>query len=463
MNPNQTINHALAQHTTKAPTYDMYRDYENGHHEHPYGSPLFRKKYAWIVNSARLNMCRRVRTNYSDLVRIQEWRGTNPDQAEAIADTARFSKALTLTIAEAFRTGDAYILIWPDTTGTPAPWFHRAEQIYTIPDPEHPGQHQAAVKLWADPAGYGRANIYTAQNVQRFTTTTKVQDDPNTAPNWGLPDTLNWLPYTGDGEPDTIPHAFGQVPVIHIAFDPQYDGGPGRSILDDVIPLQDALNHAVHALVVETEDYAHQLRVVTGYEPEVRINPSTGDMETQPMRMDPSTNRAYAFAGENVRVTQLDPPDPAGLLSLKRELQANIAQVAGIPVSDIAPDLGNIPSGAALRTLAATRTNAVRDFTTSITDDIAQLMELLGAPGNYPVWVDPAPTDETERTDTAKTLVEMGVPLQEVLTSLAGYSSEDVDRIMSIINTGETALAAAGRELLTTREVMHGIERTAQS
>lgn len=455
-NPLQAVTHAVAQHKTKAPNYDMYRDYENGDHQHPYGSKLFRKKYAWIINSARLNMCRRVRTNYSDLVRIQEWRGTNPETAQTIADTSRFSKTLALTIAEAVRTGDAYLLVWPDATGTPVPWFHRAEQFYTLPDPEHPGQLLAAVKLWADTAGYGRANVYTANSCHRYITGTKIRQNPNSAADWGLDETLFWAPYDGDGEPDTLTHTFGQVPVIHIAFDPQYDGGPGRSILTDVIPLQDALNHAVHALIVETEDYAHQLRVVTGYQPEVRLNPNTGDMETTPIRMDANSNRVYAFAGEHVRVSQLDPPDPAGLINLKRELQANIAQVAGIPVSDIAPELGNIPSGAALRTLAATRTNAVRDFTTSITDDISRLMELLGAPGVYPVWVDPAPADEAERTETAKTLVEMGVPLQEVLTSLAGYSADDVDRIMGIINTSDLTLAAAGRQLLTEREVIYG-------
>ena len=105
-----------------------------------------------------------------------------------------------------------------------------------------------------------------------------------------------------------------------------------------------------------------------------------------------------------------------------------MARVVGVPASDIVPDLGNIPSGASLRTLVSSRTARVRDYTQDISPQVARLATLLGIPDVWPVWEDPTPTDDTERLDAALKRQDLGYTLQDNLIE-AGHDPERAKEI----------------------------------
>ena len=435
---------ALADHVKRAPDYDLFRDYEEGRHKHPYATPKFQKKFGWILEQARLNACYTVRSNFTDLVQIQAWSGAGADAANRLAETTDLDMVIDLTVNESFRCGDGYILVWPGKDGQRRPWYHRADQVGFTLDPEDPSTFEVVWKIWVDRDGYGRVNLYFDDRLERWVTTGKARQDPKQAVSWdGFTQDTAWAPFNTDGEKEVQSHDFGQVPWIHIPFDPQTQGGHGRSILRDVVPLQDGLNHAVHAILVNTEKYADAVRALMNHQPVATIDPTTGRQHEEKLEVDETRNSIIGFRSDGPLV-QLDPPDSKNILDVKRDWMTDIAITAGIPISDIAPDLGNIPSGVSLRVLATRRTNTVRAYTKANTGRLSTLMALLGVPDAVPEWVEAAPMDDTERLANAQLRLDMGYPLAEVLPDL-GEDADDIVRILEATGAEQARAVAAFR------------------
>lgn len=435
---------AVTDHIKRAGRYDLYRDYENGDHKYPYASDAYRKKFGWIVKQARLNACYTVRSNFTDLIQVQAWSGKGAEQAAALADAVDLDMVIDLTIGEAWRCGDAYVLVWPGVDGKPRPWYHRADQAGFLMEPADPTTMRVAWKIWVDTYGYGRVNLYTATEVERWVTVAKVRQTGADGASWDNAENAEaWAPYAADGEPEIQAHKFGRVPWIHIPFDAETQGGHGRSILRDVIAPQDGLNHTVHALLSNTEWYGKVVAGLLNHQPDTTIDPTTGKVSESRIDLDETRNSIFGFKGAGPLV-QLNPPNSQNLIAVKRDWHTDIANTVGVPVSDVVPDLGNIPSGAALRVLAARRTNTVRSFNRSVRGRLGQLMELLGVPDAWPVFVDPAPMDDTERIENATAKRALGYPLEELLPDL-GEDPDDVKRILEEIAKEESRAVAAFR------------------
>ena len=445
--PIQDVITAVKDHTKRANGYSLYRDYEQGRHRYPFATHEFRTKYRWIIENSRANMCPGVRANFTDRVELKGWSGAGKDAATAAATGLGLGRVLNLAVAEAFRTGDADVLAWEGADGTIRPWYHRADQVAYSLDPEDPTLFLWVSKLWVTTDRYGRVNVYYPDRVERWVTRTTVRTADTEAPTW--PEHAeSWRPFNGDGDPDTITHQHGRVPWAHLAFDPVTHGGHGRSVLRDVIPLQDALNHALASMIVNVEQYAAPIRAILNHVPTKVIDPATGRQTEEALRFDETRKRILGIAGAGP-FTQLDPPDANNIISVMDSFGAWIARTVGVPVSDIVPDLGNIPSGAALRVLAARRTATIRDFTGTITPEITTLMGLLGVEDASPEWADPAPADDTERVATAQVKRDLGYPLEEILTDL-GEDPDDVDRIVGLIAAEDARVLQVGREAVVT-------------
>ena len=434
---------AVADHVKRAPDYDRFRDYEEGRHLYPYATPKFRQKFGWILRQARMNVCYTVRSNFTDLVQIQAWSGKGADKASELADTTDLGMVLDLAFNESWRCGDAYVLAWPGADGEIRPWYHRADQSWFRLDPADPSTVEVQSKIWVTSDGYGRVNLYYPDVLERWTTLAKVRQEGAEAITWDMAkaDTA-WVPFNADGEAEVQSHSFGRVPWVHLPFDAQSQGGHGRSILRDVIPMQDGLNHAVHAIVVNTEKYAAPIRALMNYQADATIDPTTGTPRESKLDLDETRNGIFGVKGPGP-FEQLDPPDSSNILAVKSAWTSDIANTVGIPVSDVVPDLGNIPSGAALRVLAARRTNTIRAYTKAVRGRVASLMDLLGVPDAIPEFVDPAPMDDTERVANAQARLDLGYPLVEVLPDL-GENEQAIDRIIRAAATEQATLAAAG-------------------
>jgi hypothetical protein len=433
---------AVQDHTTRAPGFATCHDYVAGDHRYPYATPTFVEKFRWVLENARANMCDSVTANFTDRVAIQSWAGEGSEDAIDTAELAALDTVLDLAVGEAWTAGDGYVLVWPDNDGVPSPWFHRADQVAFERDPGDPGAFLWVAKLWENGL-YGRVNVYYPGGiVERWETTEQVRPDDASAPTW--PATADGYAPATDDEGPTVRYE-GDFPWVHLPFDPDVQGGHGRSILRDVIPLQDALNHALVTSILNVEQYAAPLRALMNHQPKVLIDPATGMPTEEAVRFDETRNRLFGIRGPGP-LTQLDPPDSGNILAVMDAYGAWIARVVGLPPSDLIPDLGNVPSGVSLRVLAARRTAAVRRFTRTITPAIHDLAALLGVQDAWPVWEDPAPVDDTERWEVAATRQDLGYTLDDNLNAM-GVDGEERKRIVTnaaaaAVSTGAAAIAA---------------------
>lgn len=425
---------AVADHQARAPGYRLYRDYDRGKHLYPYATPAFKAKFDWLLRQARANKCHMVVRNFADRVSLSAWSGSGAKRADEVAEQIGLRKVLNLATKESWRTGDAYVLAWPGRDGVVKAHYHRADTAGFKLSEDDPDAADWFYKIWVDAAGYGRVSVYYPDRLERYVTRQVIRQQGTTSVVWPEDVSAYQAVTDEDGEvivygTQGVPDFGGRIPWIHMPLEPEEQGGHGRSVLTDVVPLQDGLNHTLAALIVGVEQFGAPLRALMNHQPQVLIDPKTGKPTEEVLRFDETRNKIFGVRGPGP-FTQLNPPDSTNLLRVLEWFSSEIANEVGIPVSDISPDLGNIPSGTALRVLAAHRTAAVNDYTETITPAVSGLMWLLGVEDAWPTWADPAPTDEKERWEIAVQQQDAGVSFQEAMRGM-GKDQADIDRILA--------------------------------
>lgn len=435
---------AVNDHLDRVADYDLYRDYANGEHQYPFLSDYFKSKYRRQLG--RENMCPAVISNYADRVQLDAWEGSGAEAATNVARDTGLKRVLNLTVKEAFRSGDGYILVWPNSKGVLVPRYHRADRVSFRVSEDDPDEFEWVAKIWVD-GKRGRVNVFYQDRLERWITAADIRTVADGAVTWPKEETA-YVPFEDD-DPAEIRYgshgtpAFDMAPWAHVPYDADEQGGHGRSLLTDVIPKQDKLNTEESAIILMTENYAAPLRVLMNHQSSTAIDPKTGQLIENKVEIDETRNRVYAFSGAGP-FQQFDPANSTHILAVKEETKTALAHVAGIPVSDIAPDLGNIPSGVSLRVLASRRTAALRDFNDSATPAVSRVMHLLGVEDAFPVWTDPAPEDESEQWEIAEVRDRLGFPLGENLRDM-GRDQDDIDRVLDARGSEEAAVGRSAR------------------
>jgi hypothetical protein len=424
----------------RVPEISLYGDYYRGRHRvGQYATPAFRKDFLWILENSRENLCKGVVRGFSSKLEITGWEGADKQasaQATEMVETLRLTKTFNLSHREAFRTGDAYVLVWPDNTGNLRPWPHLSKNVSVMPDPGNPDRLLWFAKVWLNPEGYGRVNVYYPGRVERWVTKNRLKQKsemlfrPDIRASW--PDRPNAFEEYDDGEGWEI-SANGlptdRVPAIWLAHDAEEMGTHGVSILEDVIPLQDALNKSIADLIVGGEAFAQPLRYLMNYKAKRHINPETGEVTEEKIQANPTVNKILAIPGDGP-FGQLDPPDATKLLAVHEAYATKVSRVTGLPAFYVSQVTGEPPTGRALRVMSTRLTDVSRETQTDFGPWWSEMMDLLGVPDVKPIWKDPAPKDETEELEDAEARKAIGYPVRENLRKL-GEDEEDIERIMA--------------------------------
>lgn len=410
---------AVQEHKARREGIILARDYDEGRHKYTFASETFLKKYKWVIENSRENLCPAVISAFADGVSIAGWQGAGQDAAtKAFHDrNLGLRKVQNLANREAFRSGDSFALVWPNARGEDRVWYHRADQAVPMAHPDDPSRLLWVAKLWTIDGGYGRINVYYEDVVERWVTAQAVTvNGSNNLPEWPE-DEKAWHRWDADGEGDTLENEYGQVPWAWWTHDAAEQGGHGRSILRDVIPLQDALNKSVADLIVAEESISNPLRAILNHETKTKIDPRKGVAEEESIEFDETRNRLLGIKGKGPLV-QLDAVDPSGLLRVQDAFALKMARVVGIPAYYFTEMSGDVPSGESLRVLSMRRTSRLRDFQQDATGPWQDIMALLGIPDVEPVWDDVAPQTEEERQEGAKVRADLGYPLDETMRYL---------------------------------------------
>ena len=405
--------------------YNEFTNYDRGFHPVMFSSAKFRRFYAEVLRRYRLNLCRPVIDAVSERLSIEGWEGDAAQEWWMAHGMSLMNKVHR----PALRAGDSYVLVWPDRDMNGPTDQYRAHRLLpneaSVVYSDENDMPEFALKIWTQQIGKQRyeqrLNVYYYDRVERL-----VRQGTETINyQWG-----GYAPYTDDEAGDVIEYGglireLGQdklLPVVHFA--PSPDLTPyGTSMLEDVVPIQDALNKHAIDILVSSESVAMPLRALLGFE--VMEN---ADGTNNLPDYDPRLDHMLAVPGEAVRLIQLDPASMDGLLAAKGEAIKDIATVAGIHQSRLR-DAGSVPSGEALRVVERPLVSQVRNLQQDFNEAWTDVARLLGLDGQ-PIWSDPVQMDIAERWALAQVKIDTGWPARQAFIE-TGLAPDVVDQVLA--------------------------------
>lgn len=444
--PDAPLPWALDALPLRSARYRRHGAYYAGAHPFPFASERYRKDFGRMLEEARINLCARVVDAHADRLAVVAFADRAGAEAEGETAAAAWSIWLGNSLdlrqgevyQEAFRTGDAYVLVWPreDETGRPVPRIfpQRADQVTVHYDEEEPGRIDGAAKAWLRDDLRWRLTVYLPDRIEKY-----VTREPDRA-GTGFPRHPQSLePWRPEGEPWPLPNPYGVVPLFHFANN-AFLGGFGRSELADVEPVQDALNKTAMDLLVTSEYQAYPQRWAVGVA--AFTDPETGE-EAQPFAA--GADRVWTVPAPDARFGEFMAANLGQLVAQKQELQLDIARVSSVPVHYLLMT-GSFPSGEALRTAEAPFVAKLEDrqrtFGAVWSDALEFALAIDGRPGAdlSTRWAAAAPRSEQETWSVAQLKLAAGVSPDQVQRE-GGYSPEQIERMAA---ENADALAARG-------------------
>lgn len=433
------VTQALQQLQARASDYALYRDYYTGRHRLAFATEKFRNAFGALFRSFADNLCPAVVDAVADRLTVVGF-GVE-EGASAVAEAAwgiwqgnRMDRRAGEVHLEALRSGDAYVVVWPDAAGKPVIYPNAGSTMTVSYDHEQPGMIRWAAKCWRIEDRRLRLNLYYADRIEKYVTRAKD----------ALPEKADaFEPFEVEGEAWPLPNPWEQVPVVHFANNAGV-GEMGASELANVVPLQDALNKAVADMLVAMEYVALPQRWATGLE--VDIDDATGKPKAP---FTPGVDRVWAVGDPEVRFGQFDPANLQQFLSVQDSFRAEIARVSGTPLHYLMLQQGDFPSGEAMKTAEARFLAKVADrqsaFGNCWEDALALAVRMAGVADEArlsTLWRDPTPHSDREMAEVALIKQQVGVSREQILSEF-GYSPEQIQRMAEQQEAGSARLGEA--------------------
>lgn len=429
MDTQQIIKTALKQISGRSAGYKKYADYYAGRHDLCFATDRFRNAFGDLFRKFSDNLMPAVVDAVKDKLQVTGFvveQGSDvADQAWEIWQRNRMHRQAGEVHKEALRSGDAYVIVWPNAKGEAVFHPNKAALCSVAYDNETPGKIVSAVKVWFTEGKRVRLNCYFSDRIEKYVTR-------NSYPN-GLPDGFGaFQQFEAPGEVWPLENPYGVVPVFHFANNASV-GEPGVSELSDVIALQNALNKAVLDKMVAMEFTSFPQRWAIGLE--VDTDPVTN----KPISPFSGEERMWTVGSPDAKFGQFESGNLDQFLKVQDSFRSEIARVSGTPLHYLMlQGGGNFPSGEAMKTAEARFLAKVRDRQSSFGGEWEQAMALaLQIEGNasdeaqmFVQWADPAPASEKEKLESLTVKQGLGVSETQLLTE-AGYGVADIERMQA--------------------------------
>lgn len=428
MTAEEIINKALREMAARAEGYRRARAYYSGSHQLAFATEKFKNAFGELFNKFADNLMPPVVDAVRDSLVVTGFRveaGSEglSDEAWRLWQQARMGRRAGEVHKEALRSGDAYLIVWPDAEGH-VRFNPNKAHLCTVNYDEETGERvESAVKLWKHADNFYRLNLYLPDRIEKYVT---QRSHPN-----GQPAAFrNFARFEVGGEVWPLENPYGAVPVFHFANNADL-GESGTSELKDVMPLQDALNKSVLDKMVAMEFTAFTQRYAIGLE--VDTHPLTG----KPIVPFEGLERWITVGSENVKFGQFDGASLEQFLRVQNEFRMEIARVSGTPLHYFFLQTGQVPSGEALKNIEKRFLKKVQDRQTSfgqVWEDALALALRMSGPAHaeaarlFVEWEDPAPASVKERLDALLVKKELGASTTQLLIE-AGYGLKDIERM----------------------------------
>ncbi len=365
---NPDVAWAIADITAKLPAREKALRYFKGDHDLNFATTKFRNVYGTLFQELRNNMCDDVVNEPTDRLQITNW--STPSDDETPPEVADIPKPDPLARAaqewwdaqrgearsgsvhqNGFRSGDGFVIVWDvDGDDQPNMYVQDPRQMAVRYSALYPDRIEVAAKCWMVGEGY-RLNLYYPADPFADDQRARIEHWYSRGHNSrsgekGIPSAKAFMPYQVGQEGDerhvpSVEYHDRGMPVFH--FPNGELGGYGASVLDDIYPLQDALNKLLCDFMVSSEDAALIKRWATGIE--IPRDPVTGT-EKSPFK---DGENLWWTASERAKFGQFTPADVEGFLKSMRALELKIARKGALPPHSVDPEAsGNAPSGLSL-------------------------------------------------------------------------------------------------------------------
>ena len=463
---NNHIEQALTDLRTRALKYERPERYYNGEHDLKFATEKFENTFGTLFREFALNLCPVVCDAVRDKLRITGFSvdsifaaGRNGERKGYAFPTSQINasggsasksggiaaRELARSIwhrnrmrtragevhKEALKTGDAYLIVWPDDLGRACLYPNRAASISVAYDEDSLGRIAYAAKAWRTSDKHIRLNLLYPDRIERYISKEKSEGalpeakefEPVGAASLRVPDRQAGSLRSDEA---VIPNPYGVVPVFHFANNADL-GTYGRSELEAAIPVQDGLNKSVLDMLVAMEYSAFRQRWVAGIEV---------DYDAEGKAISPFKNGIDNLwvAGKDARFGDFEAAQLDQFLLVKDSFRVDIASVTGTPLHYFLQQVGEFASGESLKQSGTRFLAKVRDRQESFgqvwADAMSFALRIEGNPGTQLLteWEDPSPMTERERLENLLLKRQLGLPVEQALIE-AGYGVADVKQI----------------------------------
>lgn len=427
--------------------YKRFRRYASGDQDLAFATPKYAATFGKLFAAFQYNRMEGVIDAHADRLQVERFTA----EQEAVAELAgelwarnRMDQRAGEVHKEALTTGDAYVIVWPETgealgedAALPQLWPQRAEQVRVRYDEERPGQIILAAKTWTLGDGRRRINLYFPDRIEKYVTSSRGAG--------GLPTSAAGLERVAiDGEAWPVPNPWGVVPVIHFANNAG-TGQSGTSELRDVMPLQDALNKVLTDLILACE--------LAGFPQKVILGLDSGDPAVREglQRLEAGLNKIFTIpfdgGGEAPSIAEFSAANLPQLVAVVELFDKLISRVSRVPVHYLQMS-GDFPSGRALRTAEAPFVSKIEDRQVAYGNAWEDVMGLalrqagIADPGTLStVWKSAAPLSQEDAWDLAQIKAGIGLPLPQILRE-TGYTEGQIEQIQSERETQQESATA---------------------
>jgi Phage portal protein, SPP1 Gp6-like len=438
-------------------------DYYEGHHPLQFATPKFLEAFGELFAEFADNWCPTMVEAPVERLNVHGFRfGTEGDadmDAWQIWQENGLDAEIVNVHTTAIELGEAYWLVDPTGDGQlPRITAEHPGQCIVFHEPGDPMRRLAALKTFLATDGRGMCTLWLPDTIYRwessFAAMTTVVELP-----WSAQRKAGEWSQAVEKAPEE-PNTLGVVPMIPIRNRPHMLIG-GRSDLEPVLGLQDAINKLCSDTLVGSEFTAWPQRILTGVQwPK---DPQTGQPVSKES-LEAGVSRVLMFAGPNARAQEWAQADPARLVSLIEMFVQHSAAQSRTPPHYLLVQMANMSSDAlkTAETGLVARTRAKMPYFGESHEELIRVSflamgdsERAGRKDAETMWGDPEYRTEAERFDAAIKSLAIGLP-KKVVWERLGMSPVEIARAEAIaaqeelLNPGGLSQQGAA-EMLTAR------------
>lgn len=420
---NADLTRALNRMAARCNLYSHYTAYYDGKQPLTFQSDKYRSNFARMVSKYVENMCPIVVDAASDRLTVHgiEVEGGDTDAAGAalwnIWDREHMALRAQEIHTEAIKTGDAYLVVWPDKKGETKFFVNRAERMTCFYSEEDDEIEMAAKWQFGDD-GYSHVTLYYPDRFEYYISVNIIR--------LNAPDART----TYKTEYPSQRNPWGIVPVFHFANDAL--DMFGTSDLHDVCPIQDGLNKSVADMLVGMEFSAYNQRWATGLE--LTEDPITGRKKPP---FEPGQDRLWAAESDDVKFGEFTATSLDNFINAHDMFVTSVARVSGTPIQYMLLDTSTFPSGESLKTAEArfvkriTRKQHSFGAVWQRVMNFAAQLERITIPETTRIsihWEDASPRSEMDAATVAGLKKVVGVSDEQNQREM-GYSQQEIDQM----------------------------------